>query len=236
MNPAAERAPSLWRLAGEATAPIEIATGRLLARAIGRRRQAERPRDVLVLPGFLKDDRATASLRAALDAAGHRAFGWEMGRNLGATADTLERLRARLDAIGTAPLALVGWSLGGLFARELAKLHPARVERVVTMGTPFSGGARANHAWRLYERIAGHPVDRPPIAVVRHEKPPVFTVALWSRRDGIVAPAASRGLAGEADVAIEVRSGHVAFAASAPAIRAVLDALAMPIPNRPLLK
>src|SRR3546814_1677332 len=86
--------------------------------------------------------------------------------NRGATADIIERIDGRvpwiIDRTGRAP-ALVGWSLGGIYAREYAKHHPGKVARVVTLGSPFSGSRRANRAWRLYHLIARHPVDHPPI-------------------------------------------------------------------------
>ena len=93
-------------------------------------------------------------------------------------------------------MILVGWSLGGVFAREVAKVRPELVAKVVTMGSPFSGDPRSNNVWRLYEWIAGHPVDKPPIDTDTAEKPPVPTLALWSRKDGIVSIRSTRGLPG----------------------------------------
>jgi len=183
---------------------------------------------VVVIPGFLASDRATARLRRALGRAGYRAFGWGQGLNLGATAARLDQLTAHVEAIArraARPVALVGWSLGGLYARETAKRVPEQVARVVTMGSPFSGDPRANHAWRLYEWINRHPVDRLPIACDLGEKPPVPTIALWSRGDGVVAPACARGLPHEADRAVEVGCSHIGFTSADEAIAAVLDAL-----------
>ena len=90
---------------------------------------------------------------------------------------------------------------------------PQRVRAVVTLGSPFSGDPRLNNVWRLYERIAGHPVDDPPIPRI-FEKPPVPTLAIWSRRDGIVAAESARGKKGERDQAVEVDCGHMAFGVS----------------------
>ena len=168
----------------------------------------------LVLPGFIANDRTTMELRRALAADGWRVHPWEQGWNLGARADTIEQLCARLDAISPdEPMLVVGWSLGGVFARALALAHPERVRAVVTLGSPFSGDPRANNVWKLYELIAGHKVDAPPIER-NSAKPDVPTLAFWSRNDGIVSPRAARGLAEESDKAIELDCTHMAFGVS----------------------
>jgi len=191
---------------------------------------------VIILPGFMVAETRMELFRQTLNRAGYRAFGWGLGRNLGVTADMIERLDARLDEIdgeADGPVTLVGWSLGGLIAREYAKHAPHRVSRVITMGSPFSGNPRANNAWRLYEWVTKHPVDAPPIDAHLAQKPPVPTYALWSRRDGIVAPASARGLPGEADYCVEVDCSHLAFACAPEAMTAVLDILSRPVTVQP---
>jgi hypothetical protein len=84
---------------------------------------------------------------------------------------------------------------------------------VVTLGSPFSGDPHANNVWRLYEWVAGHKVDDPPIPRDT-SKPPVPTLAIWSRQDGIVAVSAARGLAEESDTAVELSCRHMAFGVS----------------------
>lgn len=176
----------------------------------------------LVIPGFIANDRTTMALRRALAEAGWRVHPWSMGWNLGATEDILDRLKARVEAIWDGrPILIVGWSLGGVFARELARAVPDKVRAVVTLGSPFSGDARANNVWRLYEWVAGHPVDQPPIERI-FDKPPVPTLALWSAKDGIVAVRAARGLAHESDCAIELKCTHMAFGVSGRATRQVV--------------
>ena len=168
----------------------------------------------LVIPGFIANDRTTMELRRALAAGGWRVHPWALGWNMGATAATVEQLRARIDVISPdEPLLVVGWSLGGVFARALALAYPERIKAVVTLGSPFSGDPRANNVWKLYEMVAGHPVDAPPIAR-DSSKPSVPTLAIWSRKDGIIAPAAARGLAHESDRSVELDSTHMGFGAS----------------------
>lgn len=169
----------------------------------------------LVLPGFIANDRTTLELRRALSRAGWRVHPWDLGWNLGAKRDTVERIATRLEAIAPdgGTVLIVGWSLGGLFAREVARAHPDRVSAVVTLGSPFSGDPRLNNVWRLYEQVAGHRVDDPPVPR-DSSKPPVPTLAIWSRADGIVAPIAARGLPGESDRTVEFSCSHMAFGVS----------------------
>lgn len=181
----------------------------------------------LVIPGFLATDRTTMDLRRALARAGWRVHPWLLGMNRGAKADTIERLAARVAEVGGGqPVLLVGWSLGGLFARELAHRFPDKVRAVVTLGSPFSGDLKTNtNVTRFYEWVAGHDVNQPPFERLGHEKPPVPTLALWSRRDGIVAPAAARGQEGQADRAIEIDTGHTGFAVHRPALSRIASAI-----------
>ena len=177
---------------------------------------------VLVIPGFVAHDRATLALRRTLAAKGWRVHGWEMGINWGARPDTVERLKNRLEQISTSEkVLLVGWSLGGLFARELARADPERVRAVVTLGSPFSGDPKQNNVWRIYELVARHKVDDPPIPRST-AKPPVPSLALWSRKDGLIAPRSARGLDDERDKQVELNCTHMAFGISAQAAHDVV--------------
>jgi pimeloyl-ACP methyl ester carboxylesterase len=181
---------------------------------------------LMVVPGFLANDRTTLGLQRALAGAGYRVTGWGLGMNRGATPEMLERLARRIETFGGGgKIILVGWSLGGIFAREVAKLRPDLVEKVVTMGSPFSGDPRGNNVWRLYEWIAGHKVDDPPIKADLAEKPTVPTLALWSRRDGIVSIACARGLPHESDRQVELDCSHMGFAVSGRAYPQIIAAL-----------
>ena len=203
-----------WRRAAPA-APIVEAVGQ--------------GRPVLVIPGFLASDGSTRPLRQALRQAGFKVRGWGQGRNFGLRGDVMGMIDARvreLEARYGGPVSIVGWSLGGLIAREYAKIEPDRVDRVVTLGSPFSGDLRSNNAWRLYELVARHKIDELPIACDIKAKPPVETVAIWSRRDGVIAASSARGLPGERDRAIEVSCGHIEMSFAPEAQRAVITALA----------
>ena len=164
------------------------------------------------------------ALRRAFAEAGWRTWGWANGLNTGASPGIIQDLRRRLASLhqGEHKVLVVGWSLGGVFARELAREVPEQVRAVVTLGSPFSGDPHWNNVWRLYELVARHPVDAPPVMRI-HDKPPVPTLALWSRRDGIVAPRAAYGLPHESDATMELGCTHMAFAVSNRTTRQVVD-------------
>jgi hypothetical protein len=186
-------------------------------------------RAVMVIPAFLANDVPTIQLRRTLRACGFQAYGWKQGFNLGARSGKFERLLRRIDIIAAetrGPVALVGWSLGGLYARELAKRRPGTVSMVVTLGTPFSQGLRSNNAWKLYEAINDHDVDHPPVPIAPDVKPPVRTVAMWSPLDGIVAPASAAGEDGERDRRISLDCRHNEMVSDPGALRAIVAALA----------
>ena len=183
---------------------------------------------VMTIPGFMAGDFAMQQMRMDLDSAGYRAFGWAGGLNRGARPDTLDHVDRevrRIQAETGHPPVLIGWSLGGFYAREYAKHHPDQVAGVITLGTPFSGSRKANHAWRMYRIIAGHSVENPPLDFHPDAKPAVPTYAIWSHRDGVIAPACARGLAEERDAAIEVTCGHMGMAYDRAVIDAILDLL-----------
>ena len=97
-----------------------------------------------------------------------------------------------------------------------------RVRAVATLGSPFSGDPRLNNVWRLYESVAGHKVDDPPIPNIV-AKPPVPTLAIWSPRDGIVSPRAARGLKEESDKVVALNCCHMAFGVSRSAADKVVQ-------------
>lgn len=226
----AERTAALPPWEGDDAPPARGNWGEIawnIGRMIGsfRKRGPRGPLDgqpVLVIPGFLCSDQTTFSLRRELARAGFRVHGWKQGFNLGAKPDTLEKLGERIDSLDhQKPVVIVGWSLGGLFGREYARYHPDRVKAIITLGSPFSGDPRQNNVWPLYERVAKHPVDDPPLPRIT-EKPPVPHLALWSRRDGLIAPRSARGLEDERDKEVELDCHHMAFGISKRAARSVV--------------
>ena len=127
---------------------------------------------------------------------------------------------------------LIGWSLGGIYAREVAKALPHLVRGVITLGTPFTGHPRATTAWRLYELAAGHKIETHPRRGRLHEAPPVPTTSVYSRSDGVVAWQCSVQDArcsahGEVEN-IEVVASHFGLGMNPAALYAIADRLAGP--------
>lgn len=178
---------------------------------------------VMLLPGFLASDDSMALLYRSLAAADFDVTHWGLGRNLGAQDDTLMRIDAEVRRFADgAPVALIGWSLGGLMAREYAKANPDAVAKVITMGSPFSGDiASSTNVGRVYQRVTGHAPENAPFASGLNAKPPVPTMALWSRKDAVVAPKASRGHFGEVDESYEMQCPHMGFSVCSDTIRTV---------------
>lgn len=145
---------------------------------------------VLVLPGLITSDRATAPLRSLLSSLGYPTYGWEMGRNYGPLPGVEDGLIRRLNELAEThdrKVSIVGWSLGGIYARQLAKLAPDLVRQVVTLGSPFRGDPRATNAWRVYQLASGDAVgdkDKHMGGAIE-TAPAVPTTAIYSKTDGI---------------------------------------------------
>jgi len=145
---------------------------------------------VLALPGFLASDLSMAPMRRYLAELGYEAHAWQMGRNLGGISRLRAALRDRLVEIHASSgrkVSIVGWSLGGVYARDLALSAPDMVRYVVTLGSPFANDVRATNATRLYEALSGEVVGSDPefLDAVGGDLP-VPTTSIFSRADGVV--------------------------------------------------
>ena len=185
---------------------------------------------VLVLPGLGAGDASTRVLRRHLADLGHEVHGWGQGRNLGPRPGVREALLDRLDQLHEASgrtVSLVGWSLGGAYARAIALRRPHAVRNVVTLGSPIAGDASATSVRRLYEwasgqRMATTPGPRPYRAVPDD----VPSTSIYSRSDGVVAWRASLQAEGPLAENVEVVGSHVGLGVHAPVLYAVADRLA----------
>ncbi len=221
--------PGRLAYAAEVRAVAELAAFRKMRVALIRELPHWPSRHVLVIPGFLSGDWATGPLRGVLSAVGHRVEGWQLGRNMGLRPGQFEALESRFLAFAARagePVAVVGWSLGGLYAVELALRFPAAVRQVITMGSPVSGHLTSNNAWKLYERVAGHAIDAAPVAWQPGALPPVPFTAIAATGDGIVHPQAAQARPGPLVENVEVPGSHAGLGWNPHAIRLVADRLA----------
>lgn len=149
---------------------------------------------VVVFPGLATDGRATAPLRAHCQSLGYEALDWGLGFNTGPEGDLdpwLDGLASHVRGLlagRTQPASLVGWSLGGLYARELGKRLGPQVRQVITIGTPFNASADHTHVGWLFRLVSGRaPVLDDTWKERLRTPPPVPTVSIFSRSDGVVA-------------------------------------------------
>jgi pimeloyl-ACP methyl ester carboxylesterase len=187
---------------------------------------------VLVFPGMGASDVTTLPLRRYLQSLGYATEAWGQGFNLGPRPGVVERaaddLRALAERHGRAA-SLIGWSLGGIYARELAKMHPTLARSVITLGTPFTGHPRATNAWRIYELLSRSKVGDADLMAEIRRPPPVPTTSIYSRSDGIVSWRCSINEPGPLVENIEVPASHVGMGAHPLVLYAVADRLAQPV-------
>ena len=186
---------------------------------------------VLVVPGLIASDLSTRVLRRYLRDRGYRVHGWGLGRNVGLKSGVEAAMFERLDALHARyerKISLVGWSLGGLYARVLAKHRPDKVRSVVTLGSPFAGHPRSTNAWRVYEWASGQRADDP----VTHERLrgslTMPSTSIYSRSDGIVAWQTSIDQESEISENIEVIASHIGLGVHPAVLYALADRLAQP--------
>lgn len=223
--------PSLALLALEFRAPLEF--GAVLPAWLAlQRAPASDGHTVLVFPGLSASDASTMPLRGYLGTLGYRTLGWSQGFNFGPRAGVLQTARRDLERAFESSgrkVSLVGWSLGGVYARELAKEVPDLVRSVITLGSPFGGPPKSTNAWRIYELTSGRDIEREHGQFDLPTAPPVPTTSVYSRTDGIVA---WQGCVQHPDHAetenIEVVASHIGLGLNPSAWWAVADRLAQP--------
>jgi pimeloyl-ACP methyl ester carboxylesterase len=185
---------------------------------------------VLVLPGLMAGDDSTIPLRKFLESRGYAVRGWGLGLNRGLRNGVqdgmLELVRNFGDAHGR-KISIVGRSLGGIYARELARILPDRVRSVITLGSPFAGSPQSTNAWRVYELASGQSVEaaNESFGSWVEQAPPVPTSAIYSRTDGICAWQGCIEKTSVQAESIEVDGSHCGLAVNPAAAFAVADRL-----------
>lgn len=188
---------------------------------------------VLVLPGLLAGDGSTRPLRGLLRKLGYRVHGWRLGRNVGPTAKAISGMADRLDDLDRrygAPVSVIGWSLGGIFARGMARRRPSSVRQVITLGTPFRltdhNQTRAGAAFKRFSHLH---VERAPVPLDLETEPlSVPSTSIYSRYDGVVAWQACLDVRSQRAENIAVLGSHFGFGHNPAVLYAVADRLAQP--------
>lgn len=220
--------PGARKMAMELRAPLEMfATFALWPLLTLNPRGDGHP--VLVFPGLAASDRSTEILRRFLKAQGYSAHAWQLGRNLGPRPGVVDACLVRIDELRQRhgrKVSLVGWSLGGLYARELAKLRPDDVRMVISLGSPFTGPREASNASGYYQRLnPGNSTEqRKPMHL--RLAPPVPTTSIYSRSDGIVAWQCSIQEASPQTENIEVDASHIGMGSHPAVLRILANRLA----------
>ena len=224
------RPPGLGLLLAEARGIFEFNTSLLLSPLLMRAPIGD-GHPVLTLPGFLASDLSMVPMRRYLTELGYDTQAWRMGRNTGGVARMqsalLDRLRQIHADVGR-KISIVGWSLGGIYARHLALQAPDMVRCVVTLGSPFANDVRATNATRLYEALSGETIEHTSeLQQAIAGDLPVPATSMYSKTDGIVNWRTCLLHPSDTAENIEVRlASHVGFGVNAAALWALADRLA----------
>jgi pimeloyl-ACP methyl ester carboxylesterase len=226
------RAPGLGLLLAEVRGIFEFNSSLLLSPLLMRAPRGD-GHPVLALPGFLASDLSMAPMRRYLRELGYDTYAWKMGRNIGGVSRLRAALRDRLAEIHASTgrkVSVVGWSLGGVYARDLALQAPDLVRCVVTLGSPFANDVRATNATRLYEALSGETVgDDAELRKAIAGDMPVPATSIYSRTDGVVNWRTCLLRPSDTAENIEVHlASHTGLGVNAAALWAVADRLAQP--------
>lgn len=191
---------------------------------------------VLVLPGLGASDLSTRILRRYLRSLGYHVHSSGLGRNLGPTATTIAGMRAKVAEVARRhdrPMSLVGWSMGGIYARELARSQPSIVRQVITLGTPSRlRDRRASNAgviWEALGRTRG-PVRADPRPPEEDRGPlPVPATSIFTRHDGVVPWQACVEVPSPTSESVEVSGSHMGLGHNPAAMWIVADRLALAV-------
>jgi pimeloyl-ACP methyl ester carboxylesterase len=237
-----DRPPWYLRLY-EASWPLELAALTATRRLPSAMLPAGDGHPVLVLPGFTASDRSTWPLRRMLADHGYATHGWGLGRNLGPFEHIVTGLRARVDDLYRSegrPVTLVGWSLGGIYARQLARERPAQVRRVITLGSPYrmlpGDGSSATPLWERLEPYHDSGLDLAGLDEAEREPLTVPATSIYTRTDGVVhwtlcIDATGPSAPNRRSENIEVYGTHLGLGVNPAVVYAVLDRLAQPVDN-----
>ncbi len=190
---------------------------------------------VFVIPGFGASDRSTFLLRRFLEYKGYQVSGWGMGRNLGMDrSGGIDRLMDKFTAFQRktgAKVSLIGWSLGGVHARRIARLKKSGVRQVICLGSPINDLPADTRVWQVYERVNGQVLDDQAIRnITRHYYAPIEvpSTSIYSKSDGVVPWQFSLERSAARRDNIEVVASHIGLGVNPSVLYIIADRLAQP--------
>ena len=192
---------------------------------------------VMTLPGYRSDDGAMRAMRRYLKRWGYRAYPWGLGTNLGVGYQRLDyeaRLLERIESVvenNGEPLSLIGWSQGGVIAREVAKRRPDLVRQIITLGSPIADAPEATTLFRIFRKTSSEELDSELMSFLREVSTPLHDVrciCIYSASDGIVSPEIARDLVSPNVENIRVNSSHLGMAVNPYVLYVIADRLAQP--------
>ena len=190
---------------------------------------------VIVYPGLGAGSMTTAPLRAHLKTCGYNVYDWELGVNTGYVGvfdDWLAALVGRVREVHVRherKVSLVGWSLGGVYAREIAKRCPECVRQVVTLATPHNAIGDANHAGTIYRLMGGNLSQLTPELLQQlGRRPPVPVTSIYSESDGVVCWRGCLEQPGPDAENVAVQTSHLGMPAHPEVLGIVANRLAQP--------
>lgn len=223
--------PSRWLLLAEGRAVWEVGASLALWPLLQAAPKGD-GHSVLVLPGLLATDDSTTLLRRYLSGRGYEVKGWGQGRNLGPRRGVERQMREQLAQMAEQSgrkVSVVGWSLGGVYARLLAAHAPHLVRNVITLGSPLGGDPSSTNADGVYRAVSGQQAksDRHRMAEIQ-AVPAMPTTSIFSRTDGVVPWQSSVIRLSDSSENIEVCASHLGLGAHPAVLLALADRLAQP--------
>ena len=192
---------------------------------------------VFTLPGYRSNDTSMIIMRRYLARWGYTPYPWGLGTNLGIGYERLdyeERFLARLKPVvkeSGEPATLIGWSQGGVIAREIAKQHPELVRQVITLGSPLADAPEATTLWRIFKRTSEEELTNELMSFMREvgsPLPDVRCICIYSRSDGIVSADIAQDLVSPNVENICINASHFGMTVNPFVLFVVADRLAQP--------